>query len=253
MNHLLAPGSRHVLAKVMQGAALLAFDFDGTLAPITKRPSEAEMTLEVERVFRTLCKKCPCAVITGRRRADVLKRLKGVPVKYVVGNHGIEPSAGAEKFAKVMRRAFRSLHAALANERGVEIENKLYSLSVHYRRAKNKRQVRSKILTALAPQHAHVHTVPGKLVVNVLPIGAPDKGEALARLCRLEGARTLLYVGDDVTDESVFRRHFRAFFCSVRVRKSALSSARFYLKRQAEVRLLLTKLARLPNVGRQGR
>jgi len=85
----------------------------------------------------------------------------------------------------------------------------------------------------------------GRLVVNVLPKDAPNKGTALERARRLLVCDTALYVGDDDTDEDVFATISSARLLSVRVGAAAATRAKFCLKHQGEIDRLLRRLAAL--------
>src|SRR5690242_16341081 len=89
MRHLFSTEGEQALEAVMRQRPLLAFDFDGTLAPIVARPDEAHVPLEVSHGLAELAQALPVAVITGRSVADVRPRL-GFEPRYVVGNHGAE-------------------------------------------------------------------------------------------------------------------------------------------------------------------
>ena len=49
MKHLFSPDGRHALEDVLQHQPLLAFDFDGTLAPIVARPDDARVPVPLAR------------------------------------------------------------------------------------------------------------------------------------------------------------------------------------------------------------
>jgi trehalose 6-phosphate phosphatase len=83
----------------------------------------------------------------------------------------------------------------------------------------------------------------GKLVFNALPPGGRTKLEALSELAARIGARDVLFIGDDVTDEVVFARA-PAHWLTVRVELKHGSRARFFVHRQAEVAILLEVLVR---------
>jgi trehalose 6-phosphate phosphatase len=84
--------------------------------------------------------------------------------------------------------------------------------------------------------------MPGKLVVNLLPDGAPHKGIALEELRAREGADTAVFVGDDVTDEDVFELDRPGKLLGIRVGQSRSSAAPFYIRNQLEVDALLERL-----------
>ncbi|MCC6528521.1 MAG: trehalose-phosphatase [Polyangiaceae bacterium] len=245
MRRLLARENVELLAQLAWSRVLCAFDFDGTLAPIVTDRERAVMRARTARLFARVCEHYPCAVISGRGRADVAARLGRAPVKYVIGNHGLEPGAELGAFERKIARARALLAAALAGVPGVDIEDKRYTLAVHYRRARQKRAARAAIASAVAALPVRMRFVGGKLVVNVLPERAPNKGSALVRLRALEGASTALYVGDDVTDEDVFALDQPGRLFTVRVGASRSSAARYYLRDQSEVDALLAKLVEL--------
>lgn len=245
MKELLAGKSSSLLAGLAASRVLLAFDFDGTLAPIVDQPDDARMRRTTAKLLGAICELYPCAVISGRAKADVVGRLQGAAVKYVVGNHGLEPGPCLEEYAEEARIAQRLLETTLAGQRGVEIENKTYSLAIHYRRAPRKEAARKLISRAVATLPRSMRVVPGKLVVNVVPDGAPNKGDALMQLQEMEGADTAIYVGDDVTDEDVFRLDRPGRLLTIRVGQSALSSAAYYLRDQRAMDRLLAELVAL--------
>jgi hypothetical protein len=85
----------------------------------------------------------------------------------------------------------------------------------------------------------------GKMVVNLLPEGAGDKGTALQRLVSLAGAERVLFIGDDVTDEAAFGARLDIPGVTVRVGRTTGSLAVHWLRRRADVDLLLDRLSRL--------
>lgn len=245
MRHLLSRESREVLAQLAWSHVLVAFDFDGTLAPIVANRENAHMRARTSELFAGVCRLYPCAVISGRSQADVSARLGAAPVKYVVGNHGLEPGASLNEFKAEIAQAHESLEATLAGVSGVDLEDKRYSLAVHYRRSRNKRLAHSTILAAVAALPVRMRVIPGKRVVNVVPERAPNKGDALLDLRRAEHADTALYVGDDVTDEDVFKLDQPGRLLTVRVGESRSSAAGYFLRDQNEIDRLLARLIAL--------
>jgi trehalose 6-phosphate phosphatase len=245
MDNILAPEHIEVLAYLARTAALLAFDFDGTLAPIVADRDRAAMRDRTAGLLTRVCALYPCAVISGRSRADVTARLGTAPVQYVVGNHGLEPHAGMAAFARDIRRARPLLERVLCASDGIDVEDKRFSLAVHYRRARRPCDARATIGRAVAGLPMRLRVIPGKLVANLLPENAPHKGDALLQLRAGAQAETALYIGDDMTDEDVFGLNQPGRLVSVRVGASADSSARYFLGSQRDVDALLTVLAAL--------
>lgn len=241
MNSILSPEARPVLDRLASERALLAFDFDGTLAPIVRDRDAAQVRPETRGLLRAVSLLYPCAVISGRGRADVAARLRDVPLVAVVGNHGAEAGHGPLDRTRRQRivRWIERLRALVAAEPGIELEDKRFSVAVHYRAAAVPTRARRVILeTAAALDGARVFG--GRAVVNIVPDDAPDKGVAIGELARRLSAKTVLYVGDDRTDESAFGSPSVAV--SVRVGRTGRSTACYYVPSQREVDELLRAL-----------
>ena len=234
-----------VLEQVAGARVLLGFDFDGTLAPIVADRDRAQMRESTAVLFARLCRVYPCAVISGRSQPDVSARLGGATVRYVVGNHGLEPGTGLGDFEHQIAKGRGSLEQSLAGWAGVEIEDKRYSLAIHYRKSRQKQQVRRAIQRAVAALPIPMRLVGGKLVINVLPASAPNKADALLRLRASQRADIALYIGDDVTDEDVFKLDQPGRLLTVRVGESGSSSAAYFLTTQRDVDRLLSRLVTL--------
>ncbi len=245
MRHLLSRDSGEVLAQLAWSRVLVAFDFDGTLAPIVANREMAHMRARTSELFAKVCSLYPCAVISGRSQPDVSARLGAAPIKYVIGNHGLEPGASLDEFEEEIAQARASLEETLVGIAGVDLEDKRYSLALHYRRSRNKRLARSAILAAVAALPVRMRVVPGKLVVNVVPERAPNKGDVLMELREAERADTALYIGDDITDEDVFELDQPGRLLTVRVGESRSSAAAYFLRDQNEMDRLLAKLISL--------
>ena len=245
MRHLLSREGDEVLVQLAWSRVLVAFDFDGTLAPIVANRENVQMRARTSELLARVCHLYPCAVISGRSKSDVSVRIGAAPVKYVVGNHGLEPGASLDEFEKEIAQVRAVLEGTIADVAGVDLEDKRYSLAFHYRRSRNKRLARSTILAAVETLPVRMRVVPGKLVVNVVPERAPNKGDALLELRTMEQADTALYVGDDVTDEDVFELDQPGRLLTVRVGESRASAAAYFLRDQKEMDRLLAKLVAL--------
>ena len=222
---------------------LLAFDYDGTLAPLVNAPAHATMRASTRRLLRHVSKLYPCVVITGRSQADALGRLRNVEVCRVVGNHGAEPSPNAEASRRRVRQWLPVLKARLSGRQGVVIEDKGLSVAVHYRQARARSLTRRAVLSA-ARSLKDVRLVGGKLVVNIVVPNAPHKGLALERERAHFACDTVIYVGDDETDEDVFQIDRPGQLLSIRVGRKRTSAAPYYIRNQPEIdRLLETLIA----------
>jgi trehalose 6-phosphate phosphatase len=251
MRYLFSAAGMQALDSAAARGALVALDFDGTLAPIVSEPTRAAMRRSTRGLLRDLARVLPCAVISGRSRADLRRRLGALRVAEVIGNHGIEPSRAAARAARDVRHWHPLLVRELAGIAGVAIENKRLSLAVHYRKARRKALVRSRVCR-LAAALGGVRLIPGKQVVNLLPLAAPHKGTALARTRRRLGCRAVIFVGDDATDEDAFRLVESCPLLGVRVGYHAASAAQYYLSSQREIDAMLRRLIRAAQAGRGG-
>jgi trehalose 6-phosphate phosphatase len=241
--NILAPGNRAVLAEIAAANALLAFDYDGTLSPVVSDPKEATMRRATADLLERVANAYPCVIISGRAQEDVLRRVEGTGVFEVIGNHGLEPWAWPNTHVDRVRGWRRSLERRLAVLPGVVIEDKAFSLAVHYRQSPGRNTARLAIVRAAADLDG-VRLIGGKCVVNLAPRDAPHKGTALQTVREQFGCDMALYVGDDETDEDVFALDDPGLL-SVRVGPRRTSRARYYVRDQRSVDLLLAQLLEL--------
>lgn len=245
MRWLLGPEGREVLALLASSKTLLAFDYDGTLAPIVADREQAFMRPLTKRLLERVARAYPVAVISGRARDDVRRYVVGEHVRYVVGNHGLDRGHESAALVSALDEPRARLARLVARLPGVELEDKRYSLTVHYRRSRHKASVRAAVVRLLEELVTPVRIIPGKCVLNVVLEGTPHKGDAVLALAELEGAERVLYVGDDATDEDVFRLECPELLISARVGRSMHTAARWVLEEQPELDVLLEALVRL--------
>jgi trehalose 6-phosphate phosphatase len=244
MRYILSARSGSVLKKFASGNVLLAFDFDGTLAPITSDPDRAAIPPSTRRLLQTLTTQYPCIVVSGRSRADVRRRLSGIGFEEIIGNHGIEPWDSSPAIAETVRTWIPLLKRRLELLQGVILEDKQYSASVHYRKARRKRKT-IKAIKKIAKTLLGARFIGGKQVINIVPKGVPDKGLAVESERRRRHCDKVIFLGDDETDESVFALPRRDRFLTIRVGAKRSSLSRFYLRDQKEVDPLIRSLIAL--------
>ena len=245
MKHLFSPEGDAALAATMALQPLLAFDFDGTLAPIVARPEEARVSIAVSWRLDQLARRLPLAIVSGRSVDDVRARLSFTP-GFIVGNHGAEdplaaPSTSAPAALDGIRaRMHPQLH--LLDAAGVTVEDKYHSIALHYRLARDRVLALGVIERLLDSPGPGVHVFGGKQVVNIVAANAPDKADAVARLAQRCGARSVIFIGDDINDEPVFARAEPSWL-TVRVgRDDPTSQARFCLESSGEVASMLDRM-----------
>ncbi len=241
MKSLLAPQNRSVLHRLARGRVLLAFDFDGTLAPIVADPARARLRPRTRRLLTEVARKYPCVVISGRNRADVVRRVSGIPLRRVFGNHGIEPSPALPAARRAVRRWLACLKPRLEGVAGIVFDDKGATLAIHYRKSRNRPAALKAILAATADLN-EARALQGLLVVDLLPKGAPNKATALRSELRRLRCESALYLGDDKTDEDVFALGWCLPLLAVRVGRKPHSLAPYYLRNQGDVDALLAEL-----------
>ncbi|HEX5064996.1 MAG TPA: trehalose-phosphatase [Myxococcota bacterium] len=241
MRNILARANRAVLEQFSWSNVLLAFDYDGTLAPIVSNPKRAPMRASTRELLKTLTRLYPVAVISGRARADAKRQIGEIPVQQVVGNHGLEPWHTSPRLSEEVARWLPLLADWFSTLKGVRIENKTFSVAIHYRHSREKRKVKAAISQAVEAL-GDLRVVGGKQVVNLLPIGAPHKGAALERERARLGCDTAIYVGDDETDEDVFLLQQPGRLLGIRVGRNRSSAATYCIPGQWAIDELLLAL-----------
>ena len=243
MKHLLSAHGQTSLAALLRQQPLLAFDFDGTLAPIVRRPDQARISKSVAARLNALSHHLPVAIITGRAVEDVRDRL-GFEPQYIVGNHGAEDAEFSSEQAELTKkldpmRARLAAVRGMLSDSGVLVEDKGQSLAFHYRLSRQPQLARSQIADFISSEDGLLRVFSGKMVVNVVPANAPNKADALLALVARSAANHAFFAGDDVNDEPVFKSA-PASWLTVRIgRVDPRSKAMFYIYSPSEMARLL--------------
>jgi trehalose 6-phosphate phosphatase len=191
----------------------ILLDIDGTLLDLAPTPAGVLVPSSLQATLTTLWKwtSGALALVSGRPLADIDRIFAPVELP-AIGGHGAEirPMVTEEK---VFRRAVPLLDERLRRQllglatRGVYIEDKGYSIAVHYRGAP---QLGPELHKAVASITSGLVTgtyevLPGKFVIEVKPTDF-NKGTAVLELMEFVPfrGRKPIFIGDDVTDEAVF-------------------------------------------------
>lgn len=244
MKPLWSDAGVEVLRAAFDGRVLVGFDFDGTLAPIVRDPTTARMRRLTRSRLVRLAGVVPCAVVSGRALADLAPRVDGVPLTAVIGSHGLEPYFRSRRLAERVRAWDRAVGGELAALPEVRLERKPYGFALHYRGARHPERARRAIRRVLS-RLPDARVMWGSAIADVVPLGAPAKDEGVEHVRRRARARHVIYVGDDTTDEDVFRAGLERDWITIRVGRSARSDARYLLDSQHEIDRLLTTLHKL--------
>lgn len=242
MNYLFSSGGLQTLRSFCRAGTLVALDYDGTLAPITADPSDAFMASATRHLVDSVARLYPTVVLTGRSRTDAM-RLLDLPAVEVIGNHGMEAEdvCGDDDIRLRVTEWKSLLQTTLTSVPGVVLEDKGWSLSVHYRQSAS-HAMAGELVRRAAIGLPDVRLVGGKCVLNIVPKEAPDKGSALLRQLHRVGASRAVFVGDDVTDEAVFGVNRPDLVLCIRVGYDPASHARYYVHERDDVDLVLQAL-----------
>jgi alpha,alpha-trehalase len=196
-------------------------DYDGTLTPIVSRPEEAIISRQTKNILRKLSQKCTVAIISGRDRQEI-QSLIDIDSLYYAGNHGFD-IAGPQNCSYIhpsvkiiqtyLSRAELLISDSLSSIRGILIERKRFSIAVHYRQVNpdSVETIRNE-LNRICSAVNGLKVTSGKKVFELQPDIEWNKGtavlwliEKLLPIASLTPERTILYIGDDLTDEDAFR------------------------------------------------
>lgn len=190
----------------------LLLDVDGTLIDIGPSPQEVHVPADLCRSLESLLAATggALALVSGRPIAD-LDRLFAPLTLPAIGGHGAETRVREGEVipgAKPLPQALRTLFAQAATPgSGIVVEDKGYSLALHYRNAPQQEQ---NLLERIAAGRAAfpgeaIEVLPGKAMFEVKRPGV-SKGAAVRALMTQKpfAGRMPVFIGDDVTDESVF-------------------------------------------------
>lgn len=212
-----AAGRAGLAALIAEPArAVVALDFDGTLAPIVERPDEARADpAAVAALARLAAVVGATAIVTGRPAEQAVAlggfgEVSGLARLTVLGHYGFERwDAATGEVTRpdvpagvaTVRERLPGLLATHGAPDGTTVEDKGASLVVHVRRARDPESALAALRRPLADLAAEtgLEVQPGRLVLELRPPGM-DKGAALEALVRGQDARAVLFAGDDVGD-----------------------------------------------------
>jgi trehalose-phosphatase len=235
---------------------LLLLDYDGTLVPIRKTPALATLSGKMRDVLRHLADQpyIFLGVVTGRSLQDIkgMVMLKNI---FYIANHGFQIVFGRENWVHLvaqcslpsMKKIFTALKNSLRCIPGAMVENKLFTLSVHYRNLTRTpvNHVKKIVERTVRSFPELCRVTKGKKVIEIRPNVDWDKGYAIVKMLKmvnLPNRPLVVYIGDDRTDEDVFKHFLRSSAITIRVGRNNRSSAKYYVKNTAEVKKLLESI-----------
>jgi trehalose 6-phosphate phosphatase len=204
------------LREALIGAAesprlLVASDYDGCVSPLVSRPEDAVPNpASIAAIEAAGQLPDTVAAVVSGRALSVLSELSGLAVPVVlVGSHGSEFDSGfaveiTDDHRALLERLIAELRSIAADHPGSTVETKPASTVLHVRNAApadaDAALDRARTGPAAWPG---VEVTEGKAVIELAVIET-SKGHALDVLRERFGADTVIYLGDDVTDEKAF-------------------------------------------------
>jgi trehalose 6-phosphate phosphatase len=196
------------------GESAILLDIDGTLLDLAPTPREVWVPPGLAETLNRLHDKTSgaLALVSGRSLNDI--DLIFAPEQFpAVGGHGAEmrisiDSEAVATHAPPMDKELKRRLAAIAKlSPGILLEDKGYSLALHYRLAPHAEKAIYAAVSLIRADlpNAPIEVLPGKCVCEIKQSGF-DKATGVRELMTHEPflGRRPIFIGDDVTDESVF-------------------------------------------------
>ncbi len=248
------------IARKLRSASGIAIflDYDGTLTPIRRTPSDALLTPEAENILQEMAQLpgVQVAIVTGRSMEDIRRLVRVKKIEFAA-NHGFHIYKNGTEWIhpqtvsliRVLPRLHSILRNTLAGFPKVYIENKRFTLSIHYRNVapENVRYLKSLVMKTVHSFNPTLRITRGKKVLEVRPGIAWGKGKAVLKMLitkKPHHPRVTVFIGDDTTDEDVFQA-LRPKGITIRVGKSTSTHAQYYLKDIGEVMHVLRSIISL--------
>jgi trehalose 6-phosphate phosphatase len=193
-------------------AVALLLDVDGTLIDLGPAPFEVHVPGALCRSLERLLERTggALALVSGRPVRDIDKLFSPLTLPVVGGHgaemrlHGGETTLAVEPLPEKLRN---QLVQAAKLSSGVLVEDKGYSVALHYRQSPQEEpRLRELVTRARAAFPGEpLEVLLGKAMFEIKRSGI-SKGDAVRKLMKLSpfADRAPVFIGDDVTDESVF-------------------------------------------------
>jgi trehalose 6-phosphate phosphatase len=203
-----------ILALVREGPFGLITDLDGTISPLFRTPAEATISSACRSHLGAIAAHAALVAVVSGRTAEEVRRIVGVDDIVYVGLHGFSlpmPPAWSEAtmatYSVLARSVLDELRRTLTLP-GIIFEDKGPLVAFHYRPTADPAAARQAILDAIAaaPMGRRFAVHEGKMFIELRPpIPSVNKGAAVRHLATDRALRSVLYLGDDVTDVDAFR------------------------------------------------
>jgi len=235
---------------------LVFLDFDGTLVSIAESPGAVRLDPRTKKILNILCKDehVRLVIVSGRPLSELRHYLR-LKDAIIVGNHGLEingrgthlpPNAiKARKLKNLISILSHKLKMAFACYPGIWVEDKHYTMSIHFRKLpRGQGAIFDELIKFFRQKYKRypITWMRGKKVIEVRPSVYWGKGETVNYLMRKFPNTVPVAIGDDRMDEDMFRALKNRGGISVRVGYSRSSLADYYLSSPYDVKVFLQKL-----------
>lgn len=193
------------------------FDLDGTLAPIVARAEDATVPARTRELVDRVGERYGLAGVVSGRQAGEARRILGLDGLTYLGNHGYEllrPGAAEPEPAPALAgreeeaaRFVSGINRRRLDRVGLRVEDKSAIVALHWRGVADEGAAQS-VAGAIADEAiaAGLHTHKGRMVLELRPAVAIDKGVGITALLAAKQMLTAaFYAGDDRTDADAFR------------------------------------------------
>jgi trehalose 6-phosphate phosphatase len=188
-------------------------DIDGTLAPIVPNPEDARISTRARAGLRALIDDGVGVGLISGRALEKARQMVDIPDAYFAANHGLSIAADGIVDAPEELRPYVGWaqevirDASELNVPGIIVEDKGPVVAFHYRMSEDEDAARVAIESVIGSSEAarNFRLQQGRKVIELRPPLAIDKGTAAETLVMRMGARSVLAMGDDVTDIDMFR------------------------------------------------